>query len=111
MNPSRTLRKLAEALPNGDIKTGVLTLAAELELQHNAQNNAFQGALSNAELGFENQLDVLTVMIGELRAVCNSSLAQSQHNAAEIQRITEKLDQLERRLTARRPGHGTDGSD
>ena len=81
MNPSRTLRKFAETLPDGDLKTYIFQLAAELEVQHNSQNNAFQGALSNAELGLGNQLDVLTGMIAELRSGCNNSLAQSQQNA------------------------------
>lgn len=93
-NPARTLRKIAESMADGDLKTSVYQLAGELEVQHNNQNNAFQGALGNAELGISDQLDVLTKMIGDLRTVCNNSLAQSQENATQIEELRGKLDEL-----------------
>lgn len=57
VNPSETLRKIANLSKNEEVQHLAMMLASELELQHNAQNNAFQGALGNAELGWANQLD------------------------------------------------------
>src|SRR5215216_1669842 len=100
MDPSQTLRMIADSLPSGDLKTSVYQLAAELEVQHKRQNNAFQGALGNAELGLGNQIGALKSMIQELRVICNSSLAQSQSNATTIQELCDKVAALQQAVGA-----------
>ena len=102
MNPSQTLRTIANTMSDGELKDRLFQLAAELEVQHRQQNSAFQGALSNAELGIGNQLDALTAMIGEVRSVCNGS-------ASKIVELCEKFDALAGRirdLEAREAGRG-----
>jgi hypothetical protein len=58
-DPSRTLREIAALADDPAVRSKIEQAATELELQHNAQNNQFQAALSNAELGIDNTLDKL----------------------------------------------------
>ena len=63
MNPSNTLREIAAIATNPRIKELAAQLAAELELQPNRQNNAFQATLGNAELGWANRLDAIVARL------------------------------------------------
>lgn len=96
-NPSRTLREIADLTHNPAIREKAEQLAAELELQHNRQNNEFGVALGMAELSFANQFDSLRAEIAGLRT--------DQDHSAERQRtILEMLETLQtdvRALTSR----------
>lgn len=87
-NPARTLREIAALISNPKIRALAEHMAAELELQHNKQNNEFGIALGMAELGFANQFDALRTEIAALRT--------DQEHAAERQRtILEMLETLQ----------------
>jgi hypothetical protein len=87
MNPSETLRRIAKITASPEAKQLALQLAAELEEQHNRQNNAFQVALGNAELGWANQLDMIFKRL-------------DQHDARD-EKILEMLGALQLELNAR----------
>ena len=59
MNPSQTLRELADIAHNPVIKDRLMQLAAELELQHLNQNNNWAVALGMAQNTWEQGLDDL----------------------------------------------------
>ncbi len=87
-NPPRILREIAGLTKNEAIKVKALELAAELETQHNQQNNNFQNALSNAELGIDNQLDELRKDIERIRS--------TQSDAVERQlKMLEMLEDVQ----------------
>ena len=56
MNPSQTLREIAELAQNPSIKARLMQLAAEFETQHNQQNNNFGIALGRAQNTWEQSL-------------------------------------------------------
>lgn len=66
-DPSKTLREIAEMITHEELRQKVQILAAQFELQHNQQNNAFQGVIGNAELSFANQFDTICAEIEALR--------------------------------------------
>lgn len=65
MNPSRTLREIAELSSNPVVKAKIEEFAVDLEAQHNRQNNLWSAALGNAELAIDNRFDTLRTEIME----------------------------------------------
>lgn len=59
MNPSQTLREIADIAQNPTVKERLTKLAAEFETQHNQQNNNWAIALGRAQNTWEQALDDL----------------------------------------------------
>jgi len=91
-NPSRLIRERAETLPAGDATRGWPEgVAAEFETQHNKQNNDWTVALGNAELAFDNKLDML-------RADMERQFGDSEERQKKILELLEALQDDLRKL-------------
>jgi len=87
-NPAKTLREIAALTNNPAIRVLAEQMAGELELQHNRQNNEFQGVLGNVELGIDNQLKELRQEIAALHT-------DQEHSAERQRTILEMLETLQ----------------
>lgn len=90
-DPTRRLREIADAAPDSKQAERIRALAAELEKQHNDQNNAFQVALSLTDLHLTEEIESLRI---ELTTRLDNSDAR-QHQ------ILKMLEDLQSELRAK----------
>lgn len=90
MNPSQTLRRIADLATNPEVKKLAMQLAAELELQHSKQNNEIAIALGNAELGLENQIDSILARLDTMDARDKTILEMLETLQADVRLLQKR---------------------
>lgn len=96
-DPTRRLREIADAAPDPKQAERIRALAAELEKQHNDQNNAFQVALSLTDLHLSTEID-------QLRTEMTQRLDDSNARQRQILTMLEELQTDLRALNQRQVG-------
>ena len=102
MNPSTTLREIAQIASNPVVQQRLEQLAAEFEVQHNQQNNNFGIALGMAQNTWEQGLD-------DLRADFIARLDKLEQEIRDGQRLSDQhhgeiLSRLDRVIEGLRDG-------
>lgn len=99
MNPSSTLREIAQIATNPVVKDRLEQLAAEFEVQHNQQNNNFGIALGMAQNTWEQGLqDLRTDMATEIQKLQQAIADLSQQSSTRDGEILQRLGQLLREI-------------